>query len=329
MATRGQYLSEIKFPLTVKPLTSPDDKLTFQDVFNLQNSFRLLIGAIDEWISNNPGGGGGGMTAGQGVPTEAGTAGEVYVNTLEVPATTYGFFDAPSANLVLGGDAQSKNTASDFIDVAVNIPRGASKLLLIVASEGSPGTFDVDSAKEELLDVEFEHIETIREDITTAGPRNMTISLWAADVPQSVTSGKVHVEFTEPSTYGTVAAVVYLTSTGEVVLQDSPEVVVYESGQTSIQFNEVDFPVGTIRLLIAANSTNNNFATPANSNLITTAAASLNSHYTRLHIWKVDSKLAYNDEYTTSKTSAHAGVGLFVGIAPNPEGSWTLFQTCL
>lgn len=48
MTIPGQYFSEIGFPLTQKPLTPPDKKNEWQDIFNLQNSFRLLVQNLDE-----------------------------------------------------------------------------------------------------------------------------------------------------------------------------------------------------------------------------------------------------------------------------------------
>lgn len=41
------FSSDKKYPITLKPLTAPDIKSTFQDVFNLQNALRLLLHDLD------------------------------------------------------------------------------------------------------------------------------------------------------------------------------------------------------------------------------------------------------------------------------------------
>lgn len=42
-----QFFSTYTYPITLKPLTAADLKFTYQDIFNLQNSFRILIKQID------------------------------------------------------------------------------------------------------------------------------------------------------------------------------------------------------------------------------------------------------------------------------------------
>ncbi len=76
MAIPGQYFSNIRFPLTQKPLTHPDKKEEWQDIFNLQNSFRLLLQEMYE-----PSSGEGGM-----VPiTLLDSAVEILDGTYELP----------------------------------------------------------------------------------------------------------------------------------------------------------------------------------------------------------------------------------------------------
>jgi len=43
----SQFFSLYKYPITLKPLTFPDYKETYNDIFNLQNSFRILIHQLD------------------------------------------------------------------------------------------------------------------------------------------------------------------------------------------------------------------------------------------------------------------------------------------
>lgn len=44
----SQFFSEYRYPITLKPITHPQYKETHTDIFNLQNSFRILVHQLDD-----------------------------------------------------------------------------------------------------------------------------------------------------------------------------------------------------------------------------------------------------------------------------------------